>query len=171
VIEGRQVQGYAPLMRLADPSDLEISADLQETEMSELTEGMPLIAEFVNRPGQQVPGIIRRLPYPYGSSARTEGVETTDDEDKSVRITLEGVDLTSDQYAISDRLRLTVELERSVNALWLPPQAVRTFEGRSFVVIQEGGAQRRMDVRIGIRSDDRLEILDGLVEGQAVIAP
>jgi len=66
---------------------------------------------------------------------------------------------------------LTVELERSVDTLWLPPQAVRTFEGRSFVVIQEGGAQRRMDVRIGIRSDDRLEILDGLVEGQTVIAP
>ncbi len=53
VIEGRQVQGYAPLMRLADPSALEISADLQETEMSELTEGMPVTAEFVNRPGKK----------------------------------------------------------------------------------------------------------------------
>jgi multidrug efflux pump subunit AcrA (membrane-fusion protein) len=170
VIEGRQVQGYAPLMLLADPDVLEISADLQDAEMSELTEGTTVVAEFVNRPGTEYSGFIRRLPYPYGSSGRTEGVQT-DDEDQSVRITLEGVDLTADNYAISDRLRLSVELERSVNALWLPPQAVRTFEGRSFVVIQEGGAQRRIDVRVGIRSADRLEILDGLSEGQFVIAP
>ena len=55
--------------------------------------------------------------------------------------------------------------------MWLPPQAVRTFEGRSFVVIQEASAQRRIDVRVGIRSDDRVEILDGLAEGQVIIAP
>jgi multidrug resistance efflux pump len=170
VLEGRQVQGYAPLMLIADPDVLEISADLQDTEMSELTEGMMVVAEFVNRPGQTYPGFIRRLPYPYGSSGRTEGLET-DDEDKSVRITLEGVDLTDSAYAISDRLRVEVELERSVDTLWLPPQAVRTFEGRSFVVIQEGGVQRRLDVRVGIRSTERLEILDGLAEGQLVIAP
>jgi multidrug efflux pump subunit AcrA (membrane-fusion protein) len=66
---------------------------------------------------------------------------------------------------------MTVELERQEGTLWLPPQAVRTFEGRSFVVVQEGGAQRRIDVRIGIRSDDRVEILEPLEEGQTVIAP
>jgi multidrug efflux pump subunit AcrA (membrane-fusion protein) len=72
---------------------------------------------------------------------------------------------------MGDRLRLTSELERSEGTLWLPPQAVRTFEGRSFVVIQEGSAQRRIDVRVGIRSDGRVEILDGLEEDQVVIAP
>ncbi|MBN2389335.1 MAG: secretion protein HlyD, partial [Anaerolineae bacterium] len=70
-----------------------------------------------------------------------------------------------------DRVRITIELERATDALWLPPQAVRTFEGRNFVVIQEDGGQRRLDVTIGIRSDERLEILDGLSEGQTVIAP
>ena len=74
-------------------------------------------------------------------------------------------------YDIGDRLRITIELERVDDALWLPPQAVRTFEGRSFVVAQENGAQRRIDVRLGIRSDDRVEILDGLTDGQIVIAP
>jgi multidrug efflux pump subunit AcrA (membrane-fusion protein) len=170
VLEGRQVQGYAPQMLLADPTALEVSADLADSEMRELSEGMPVVAEFVNRPGTEWSGVIRRLPYPYGSGGRTEEGLLTD-EDTSVRITLDGIDLVAGGFAISDRLRMTTELERSENTLWLPPQAVRTFEGRSFVVIQEGGAQRRVDVRIGIRSTDRLEILEGLEEGQLVIAP
>ncbi|MGC9467484.1 MAG: efflux RND transporter periplasmic adaptor subunit [Anaerolineae bacterium] len=168
LIEGRQVQGYDPVMLLADPTELEVSADLQDSEMSELTEGMELVAEFVNRPGEQLVGTIRRLPYPYGGGGRTEGVG---DEDKSVRITIEGLDPHAEGYNIGDRLRLTVELERAEDTLWLPPQAVRTFEGRSFVVVQEDGAQRRVDVRVGIRSAERLEILEGVTEGQTVIAP
>ncbi|MGC9348271.1 MAG: efflux RND transporter periplasmic adaptor subunit [Anaerolineae bacterium] len=166
VIEGRQVQGYDVVMRIADPTELEVSADLQDSEMSELSEGMEIVAEFVNRPGEKLAGTIRRLPYPYGGGGRTDSVR---DEDQSVRIDL-NLDATDYNYDIGDRLRMTVELERAEGALWLPPQAVRTFEGRSFVVVQDEGAQRRVDVRLGIRSDDRVEILDGLEEGQVVIS-
>ena len=168
IMEGKQVQGYSSMMVLADPTELDVSADLQDTEMSELAEGMPVVAEFVNRPGEEYAGVIRRLPYPYSGGGLSEVV---DDEDKSTRITLEGIDPVEAGWVMGDRLRLTSELERSEGTLWLPPQAVRTFEGRSFVVIQEGSAQRRIDVRVGIRSDDRVEILDGLDERQVVIAP
>ena len=168
IMEGKQVQGYSTMMVLADPTELDVSADLQASEMSELVEGMPVVAEFVNRPGEEYAGVIRRLPYPYSGGGLSE---TVDDEDQSTRITLEGIDPVEAGWIMGDRLRLTSELERSEGTLWLPPQAVRTFEGRSFVVIQEGSAQRRIDVRVGIRSDARIEILDGLEEGQVIIAP
>lgn len=166
LMEGTQVQGYREVMTLADPTALEISADLPDSQMSLLQEGMEVIAEFVNRPGTEYRGVIRWLPYPYGASGTTQSAQ---EDDRSVRITLLNLD-SNVRFEIADRLRLTVELERSEDTLWLPPQAVRTFEGRSFVVVQEGGAQRRLDVRLGIRSDERVEILDGLTEGQVVIA-
>jgi multidrug efflux pump subunit AcrA (membrane-fusion protein) len=81
---------------------------------------------------------------------------------------LESTDI---EYDVGDRLRITVEIDRSEDTLYLPPQAVRTFEGRSFVVVREDAGQRRVDVRIGLRSDERVEILEGLSEGQTVIAP
>jgi multidrug efflux pump subunit AcrA (membrane-fusion protein) len=62
-----------------------------------------------------------------------------------------------------------VVLERKDDVLWLPPQAIRTFEGRRFVVVQEGDAQIRVDVKVGIESEDRVEIEEGLSEGQVVI--
>ena len=168
LVEGKQIQGYQEVLILADPTNLEISADLQDSEMSEMSEEMTLVAEFVNRPGEELTGFVRRLPYPYSGGGLSDGV---DEDDDSVRITLDDMDPDKYNYDIGDRLRITIELERVEDALWLPPQAVRTFEGRSFVVAQEGGAQRRIDVRLGIRAVDRVEILDGLSEGQVVIAP
>jgi len=167
ITAGSQVQGYRGVMIIADPTELEIMADLQDSEMRELNEGMALLAEVVNRPGEQVMGSIRRLPYPYGGGGRLEGIQ---DEDKATRILLEK-DIKELGMNVGDRVRITIELERSEDTLWLPPQAVRTFEGRTFVVVQEEGGQRRLDVTIGIRSDGRYEILGGLSEGQLVVAP
>ena len=167
LLAGTQIQGYKGVMVIADPTQLEVTADLQDSELSELTEGMPLTAELTNRPGEIVEGLIRLLPYPYGGGGSIAGVQ---DEDESARIALAknfeelGLDM-------GDRVRITVELERSEDTLWLPPQAIRTFEGRNFVVVQESGGQRRVDVTIGIRSAERIEILNGVTEGQVVIAP
>jgi len=52
-----------------------------------------------------------------------------------------------------------------------PPQAIRTFEGRTFAVVQDGQGQRRVDVKVGITNEDQTEILEGLTEGQVVVSP
>ncbi|HRW06689.1 MAG TPA: hypothetical protein P5121_16410, partial [Caldilineaceae bacterium] len=59
-------------------------------------------------------------------------------------------------------------LERKDNILWVPPQAVRVFDGRRFAVVLDGEARRRVDVKVGIETPDRLEIEEGLEEGQVV---
>ena len=67
-------------------------------------------------------------------------------------------------------------MEQKEEVLWLPPQAVRSFEGRNFVVIQDADGQRRVDVKLGIRAGDRVEILwvegvENLSEDQVVVGP
>jgi hypothetical protein len=42
-------------------------------------------------------------------------------------------------------------------------------EGRRFVVVKDGDRQRRQDVRVGIVSLERIEILEGLKEGDIVV--
>lgn len=167
VAEGRMVDGYKPVMIIADPSELEVSADPLNKQLRDLTEGMPVTAVLVSQPGEEIKGHIRRLPYPYGGGGRSVGVEE-EDEDKSTRITLE-VTAGEAGYERGNLVRITVVLERKDDVLWLPPQAVRTFEGRKFVVVQEGEAQLRVDVKVGIQSEDRVEIEEGLTEGQVVI--
>jgi multidrug efflux pump subunit AcrA (membrane-fusion protein) len=58
------------------------------------------------------------------------------------------------------------------NVLWIPPQGLRTFRARSFVVVKNAdGTESRRDVKIGLQSADRVEIMDGLKEGEIVAAP
>jgi RND family efflux transporter MFP subunit len=163
--EGRPVEAFNEVVTVADPSELEIAAELQSTDMQDLAEGMPATMVLVSRPGETFEGEIRKLPYPYGSGGGSANVE---EEDKTTRVTMEG-SLEEAGLELGDLMRVTVVLEQKPGVLWLPPQAIRTFEGRNFVVIQDGDGQRRVDVKVGIKSDDRVEILEGLEAGQIIV--
>jgi RND family efflux transporter MFP subunit len=162
--EGRLVDAYQPVMIIADMQDLEISANLVLDQLEGLVEGMSVTVESADRPGETIGGIIRRLPYLPGSN------NDPDAEDNSTRITLE-IPLEEMGLESGDLTTVTAVIERKDDVLWLPPQAIRNFEGRSFVVVQDGEIQQRVDVIIGIEGDGRTEIKEGLLEGQIVVAP
>jgi RND family efflux transporter MFP subunit len=164
LVEGRMVDAYRPVVIVADPSELEVSADVPDRQLQSLTEDMPATAALVSNPGDEIPAQIRQLPYPYGGGGRSQGVG---EEDTSTRVALD-MDAAGD-LELGDLVRVTVLLERKEDVLWLPPQAIRTFEGRRFVVVQEGDAQRRVDVTLGVQGEDRVEIEEGLTEGQIII--
>lgn len=164
---GQAVTGYQPVASVADDSEMEISADLLSNQLQQLAEGMPVTFVLSSRPGQTLHGVIRRLPYPYG---RGGSGQTIEEKDKSTRITIEeSADVGG--YAIGDLVRVTAEVESAEDVLWLPPQAVRNFSGRLFAVLQDGEVQRRVDVRIGVEAGDRVEILEGVEEGQVIVGP
>ncbi len=163
---GQDVEGYRPNVILADISSLEVSADLLSDQMTDLAEGMLIKVELVSRPGEFLTGTIRLLPYPFGSGGGKSN--TLNDLDKSSRFNVAG--LTPDKgFTQGDLVRVTVELERKADVLWLPPQALRVFNGRSFAVVQVGDAQRRVDVTLGIQTQERIEIKEGLELGQVVV--
>jgi multidrug efflux pump subunit AcrA (membrane-fusion protein) len=164
---GQAVTGYQPVASVADASTLEISADLLSNQLELLAEEMPVTFVFSSRPGQTYHGVIRRLPYPYGSGGSGQTIE---EKDKSTRISIDET-LEEGDYELGDLVRVTAEVERAENVLWLPPQAIRNFNGRLFTVVQDGDVQRRVDVRIGVEAADRVELREGVEEGQTVVGP
>lgn len=165
LVPGQGIEAYRPVASLADVSDLEVSADLISSQMEDLVEGMPATIVLVSRPGVTLHGTVRQLPYPYGSGGRGTNVE---EMDKSTRVSID--ELASDAgFELGDLVRANVELERKDNVLWVPPQAIRIFDGRRFAVLQDGDVQRRVDVVVGIQTTDRMEIKEGLEEGQVVV--
>lgn len=161
---GRPVEAFTPVVVVADTANLEVSSDLTSSQLQDLVEGMVVEIKLVGRPGQTLTGTVRRLPYPYGSG----GGASVEDLDKSTRI---AVDQSAEEagFSLGDLVQVEVELERKEQVLWLPPQAIRTFDGRNFVVIQEDDVQRRVDVQTGIRTPDQVEIVEGLEVAQVVI--
>jgi hypothetical protein len=162
---GQAVTAYGPVSTIADTTNLEVSADLVSNQMEDISEGMNAVIFLTSRPGVTLKGAVRQLPYPYGSGGRGQTVE---DMDKSTRVTIE-TKPGDTAFELGDLVRVTVELERKDNVLWVPPQAIRLFDGRRFAVLQDGDLQRRVDVTVGIETPDRVEIKTGLDEGQTVV--
>ncbi len=165
IVPGQAIEAYHPVATLADVNELEVSSDLISNQLTDLAEGLPATFMLVSRPGVQLTGAIRRLPYPYGSGGRGTTVEELD---KTTRLTV-NESLEELGIELGDLIRVQVELERKDDVLWLPPQAIRMFEGRRFVVLKEDDIQRRVDVKAGIETQERVEIEEGLEEDQVVI--
>jgi len=65
---------------------------------------------------------------------------------------------------------VTVDLDRRKNVLTLPIRAVRREAGRTFVLCRDGDKTEQRTVSTGIRDDSYWEIVNGLHEGDEVVA-
>ncbi len=161
---GAPVTAFEPVIEIADPSNLEFAANLSPQQMRLLSEGQSVEIRLLSRPDLVIPGVIRRMPAPYGSG----GSGAVQDLDTTTRFQV--VDSRGQQFEAGITVaRVSIVLERKENVLWLPPEAIRSFEGRRFVIVREGERERRVTVRVGIETEERVEILEGLNEGNIVV--
>ena len=97
---------------------------------------------------------VRSMPY------------TAQDADQTTRVAASLSGLTDNQL-----VQVQMPLEVAEDVLWLPPSVIRTFQNRTFVVLQTTDGDRAVDVELGLQTDDRVEIASGVNEGDIVIAP
>lgn len=162
---GDTVEAFAPAIELANPGALEVAVELTDEQRLLLVEGQPAEVTLLARPDLPLSALIRRLPV--GGSGAVQG------EDRTTRVDitdLRGLALEANAVA-----QVRVVLESKPDALVLPPEAVRTFEGRQFVVIRTttgaGIREQRVAVRLGITTDTAVEVLSGVSEGDVVVGP
>ena len=163
VTVGRKIVPTTTAFILGDPASLEIIADLPagDNEVREMFEGMPVTVVVDARGGVELTGTIRQLPSPYGTGASDEHV---------IHVVLD--DAPSDNtYQIGDRVTVYVTLANKQGVLWLPPDAIRSAGGRTFVIVNSDSGPQRVDVELGLQTRDMIEIVSGLIEGQVVVGP
>jgi len=163
--EGDTVEAFDPVVELADPSKLEVGAELSAEQMRQLAEGQLATISLLARPDVLMPATIRRLPAPYGVG----GTGAVQEQDKTTRFQI--TDLKGQALTPGAVTKITIVLEKKDNVLWLPPDAIRSFEGRRFVVVKEGNRERRVPVRLGIETEERVELVEGVEQGDIVIGP
>ena len=140
-----------PLFRLIAGGQVELEADVPETQLARMRPGQPAT---VTAAGSERPGRVR-LVAPEVNRATRLG---------RVRIALDGEAPTIGAFA-----RASVEAARRDGVL-VPLSAVLAgAEGAAVQVVRDGAVQTR-PVRLGLRDATRAEVLDGLAEGEQVVA-
>lgn len=163
IVPGNSVVAYAQSIEIAKPDNVEFSASLTDDTMRLLSEGQAVEIRPVTRPDIVLNGIIRRLPAPYGKNGGN-----MDDPDPFTRFSVtdtQGFTLVAGETIGQVR----IVLEQRNNVLWLPPDAIRSFGERRFVVLREGEQERRVTVALGIESEERVEIIKGLQLNDVVV--
>ena len=158
---GNRAEAFQIVMVLVQPDLLEITAELGNDQLSQISVGQTATIILRNRPGDTLTGTVRQLPYAFSGGA---GSSASDDTRVRIAFNDETVAL-----ALGELATVTIVLEQKEDVLWLPPAAIRTFQGRQFVVIQADDGQQRVDVRLGIESEARVEILEGVEAGQTIV--
>jgi multidrug efflux pump subunit AcrA (membrane-fusion protein) len=124
-------------------------------------EGMQVTVTLDANTDVKLMGTIRQLPSPYGTGASDES---------AIHVVLDSPP-TASTYQTGDNVTVTVLLASKEVVLWLPPDAIRSVGGRTFVIINSESGPQRVDVELGLQTRDRVEIISGLEEGQVVVGP
>lgn len=162
---GGSATAFKEAMVVADVSEVEVSLDLTSINLSKVDVGLAATMVPVSHSDLVLNGKVRKLP----SFVPAENTSVTAAE-KTTRVSFDALPAGL-KLQIGERVDVKIVLNHKDNVLYLPPVAIRSFENRKFVVIKDGLNQKRVDVKLGIQGSDRVEILEGVNEGDEVIAP
>lgn len=145
-----------PVVKLAQVSTLRLRIPVPEEIAPRVHIGSEANVR-VQATGEQFAGKVTRLTDSLDRSTRTMQVE---------------IDVPNAGYHLAPGMYADVQLliEKHANALTVPVRAVSESNGKSSVLIvdQQNRVQSR-DIKTGIQSPDRVEVLAGLQEGDRVI--
>ncbi len=159
----RVVGAGTPLVVIADVGGLEVVVDLPTEEAVRVEPGNPL--QVTGWGGDEVlRGRVRRVEPAAFTEISALGVEEQ-------RVDVVG-DLDTVPHALGDgfRLQVAIVVWQGDDVLTVPGSALFQQAGGWRVFAIEDGRARLRIVRIGHRGTDRVEVLDGLAEGDRVVS-
>lgn len=158
VREGMQVSPGMSLFNLVDLSRVWVTAQITETQAAWVTQGQAAEVSLPALPGRVFKG---QVDYVYPEV-------TAETRTLTARIRLDNprLELKPGMYA-----SVTLAAREKREALLVPSEALIRTGTRSVVIVAEGeGRFRPVDVIVGDEAQGRLEIREGLREGQQVVA-
>ena len=155
-LPGKYVEPGTTLYEVADLSTIWISADIYESEVAAVILNQPASVTFAAYPGETFRGNVSYI-YP-----------TLNTEARTVRVRLE---LPNPGLKLKPGMFGTVTLQTdAARTLVVPKEAVLDTGLRQLVFLDRGeGAYAPYPVKLGRRSQDDVEVLEGLKEGDRIV--
>jgi Cu(I)/Ag(I) efflux system membrane fusion protein len=155
-LPGKYVEPGVTLYEIADLSMVWISGDIYESEMAAANVGQPTTVTFAAYPGETFHG---KVAYVY---------PTLNTETRTVRVRLE---LPNPELKLKPGMYGNVTLQtNAVRTLVVPKEAALNTGLRQLVFMDRGqGRYEPVPVKLGRRSQDSVEVMEGLKEGDRIV--
>lgn len=157
VQQGMTIAAGATLARINGINTVWLVVEVPEAQIAGLAPGQTVLARLPAFPGESLDGTIEAVLPQASRDSRTV----------QVRIVLD-----NDMQQLRPGMTAEVTLNRQESvALLVPTEAlIRTGRRTLVMVAEEAGRFRPVEVRIGRETEDKTVVLEGLQEGQQVVA-
>ena len=169
ISETDMVEEYTNVITIADPTELELHMQVSANEQQRIVPGLD--AEVRLDTGSWVEAEVTEVP-----SLTAEIAPGT--PDRRIRIRLKNPEELAAEYEVAEDelleydslLQASIILQERQDTLLLSQGSVREYGDRSYVRVIEDDVRREIDVETGLEAGNKIEIIDGLEEGDEVIA-
>jgi RND family efflux transporter MFP subunit len=158
---GETVAANAVLFSVASTARLRIAADVDERDIAQVRMGAAMAVRAEGFPDQAFPAAVTNIRQQGDASSRTFRVEANLPADTKLMI---GMTVDADIVTAERRDALLVPAAAVLHG---PPQGGRP--GPAYVFRIEDGRARRVPVQTGAVGPDRIEVVDGVSESDALI--
>jgi RND family efflux transporter MFP subunit len=153
--EGDMVAPFEPVLQVVDASHLVLECTGENAKT--LKTGMEVEVDVNNN---YYPGTVTESSF----DLFLEGEEFQ----KEDTVIVEVPDLPPDTEK-NELGKIRIVLEESYNTIVVPKSAVHSYSGRNYVYVLRSGAREERDVEVGMSTTTKVEITEGLSEGDMVI--
>lgn len=157
---GEMVYGFNPVIRLADLSELQIIAQVDELDVALVAPGQKVNIRLDAFPEEELAGELISLA-PAATAQRGSTVY-------EAIVRLEEMSLP---LRVGMNVDLTITTLVKENALLLPSRAIQSTGQRKVVKVLRGNRHEEVEVTTGLSNQMSVEILSGLSEGDIVVLP
>jgi HlyD family secretion protein len=164
IIGAGSVSTGTSLMTVADLSQLEVDADVDEIDVAQLQVGMPVHLSLDSIPDLKLEGKIKFI----SPLAVARGDKAQTDDSIHVFPIVVTLDTTDPRVKVGLTANLAIPLSHVERALSLPLSMVFEDENTSFVYLRSNGTITRKNIKVGINDAEYVEIKSGLNEGDEV---
>ncbi len=156
-------QSTGALVRIADPTSLEVEADINESYIARIELGQPASIRVDAVPDHEYTGNLRQIvPTADRQRAVVQVKVTIDDWDErlvpDMSCTVTFLQEGTDQAALEAAPKILI-----------PVTAVLTEGGRSYAWVVRDGTLVRSPIDLGLEQDNDFEVLSGLSGGETVV--
>jgi HlyD family secretion protein len=168
VKQGEVVGVYSQLVKLADLSQLEIRARIDEVDVGQVAAGQVVTVTLDAYPGRPLRARVAEVA-PAVTIERGSAFYLT-------RIALDSTALSATEGpSITLRLgmaaSLTIITVQKMDALLVPRRAVEQVGAGAYVTVLRNGRRERVRVTLGMADPQHYEVVSGLEEGEQVVVP
>lgn len=150
------VAGQA-VLRMAESGSFWLRVRIDQGRSAGLAVGQSATIVLRSRPGETLGGKVARI-------------EQLSDAVTEERIAMVAFDALPGGLSLNEMAEVTVQLPERSQVLTVPPAALVRQDGRAGVFVATDGRAQFHPVKVGVRSETGIEVLEGLSGGEAVIA-